>query len=325
MARLSGREDPGDLVHIALKLDAAGVALVARRLREHGARASFVANAAELHAALPSCSWLFVGRPPRFDWSPARSLRLLQVAGTGVDPLFPAEGLGEQVPIANIRGAHAHAVRDHAILLLLALARGLPQALAEQASRRWTPMESEPLSGKVLTVLGFGSVGAGIVETARTLGLDIRVVRRTSLPVPGVDRVTTPDALPDVLEESDYVIACLPLTRATRHLLDEAALARLPPRAALIDVSRGGILDQRALEAALRSGRIRAAALDVFEDEPLPRTSSLWSCPNLIITPHIAGLTPDYLERALDVFLANMDRIRRGEAPLTQVSRELEY
>jgi phosphoglycerate dehydrogenase-like enzyme len=325
MTEPGGGRNSGDVVHVALKLDAAGEALVARRLREHGWSACFVPDTAHLQAALLGCSWLFVGRPPRFDWGGARHLRLLQIAGAGVDPLFPAVGLREDVPIANTRGAQAHAVRDHAILLLLALARGLPRTLGEQAARRWTRFEAEPLSGKILTVLGFGAVGARIVETGLALGVRVRVVRRTPLPVPGVDFVTTQSGLHDALAEADYLIASLPLTRATRHLLDEAALARLPRRALVIDVSRGGILDQRALEAALRDNRIRGAALDVFEDEPLPAESSLWSCPNLVITPHVAGLTPDYLERAVDALLHNMDRIRRGEPPLTPVSREHEY
>jgi phosphoglycerate dehydrogenase-like enzyme len=322
---MSGGENPDEVVHVALTLDAAGKGLVASRLREDGARAHFVPDAAQLHAALPSCTWLLVGRPPRFDWSGASRLRLLQIAGTGVDPLFPAVGLGEAVAVANTRGAQADAVRDHAILLLLALARDLPRSLREQTARRWTRFESQGLSGKTLIVLGYGSIGARIVETASSLGLTVRVVRRTPLPVPGVDSVSASSGLHDALAEADYVIACVPLTRATRHLLDEAALARLPPRAFLIDVSRGGVVDQRALEAALRADRIRGAALDVFEDEPLAATSSLWSCPNLVITPHLAGLTTDYLERALDTFLENMGRVRRGEPLLTPVSREHEY
>jgi phosphoglycerate dehydrogenase-like enzyme len=325
MTRPGGGENPGDVVHVALSLDAAGEALVRARLRQHGSNACFVPSVAELHAALPDCSWLFVGRPPRFDWSAARRLRLLQIAGTGVDPLFPAVGLREDVPIANTRGAHATAVRDHAILLLLALARGLPRMLGEQAARRWSRFESEPVAGKLLTVLGFGAVGARVVETSLALGLEVRVVRRTPVPIPGVDRVATCDGLHETLVDADYVIVSLPLTRATGHLLDEAALARLPERASLIDVSRGGVVDQRALEAALRGNRLRAAALDVFEDEPLPPGSSLWSCPNLVITPHVAGLTPDYLERTLDVFLGNMDRVRKGDPLLTPVSREHEY
>ncbi len=174
-------------------------------------------------------------------------------------------------------------------------------------------------------MLGFGAIGSRIVDTARTLGLRLRVVCRNPRSIPGVEHVTSPREMPDALAASDYVIVCLPLTRATRHLLDERALASLPPHASLIDVSRGGVLDPVALDAALRSGRLRSAALDVFEEEPLPERSPLWSCPRLLITPHVGGFTPDYLERALDVFLENVELLRSGKPPRTPVSREHEY
>jgi phosphoglycerate dehydrogenase-like enzyme len=102
-------------------------------------------------------------------------------------------------------------------------------------------------------------------------------------------------------------------------------IGRLPAHATLIDVSRGGIVDHAALEAALRSGKLRAAALDVFEQEPLSESSPLWDCPNLIITPHVGGWTETYLDQVLESFLENVERVRRGEPPRSQVSRELEY
>jgi phosphoglycerate dehydrogenase-like enzyme len=123
-----------------------------------------------------------------------------------------------------------------------------------------------------------------------------------------------------MLAGADYVVVALPLTSATRHLIDARALEQMPADACLIDVSRGGVVDLQALEVALRAGRLRGAALDVFEEEPLPAESSLWSCPRLLITPHVGGFTPDYLERTLDVFLENVELVKSGKPPRTALA-----
>ena len=298
---------------------------MAARLNQHGFCPRFVSRTTELSLALPECAWLLIGRPPRIEWNRAHALRLLQVAGAGVDPLFPAVGLPEQVRIANTRGVQAHAVRDHALALLLAFARGLPEVLVSQSVRRWSRTPLEPLTGKVLTVLGFGAIGSLIVEAARAFGMRVRVLCRSPRIVHDVDGVGTGADLDAMLAGADYVVVTLPLTSATRHLIDARALEQMPAHACLIDVSRGGVVDHRALEGALRAHRLRGAALDVFEEEPLPADSPLWSCPRLLITPHVGGFTPDYLERTLDVFLENVELVKNGNPPRTAVSREQEY
>jgi phosphoglycerate dehydrogenase-like enzyme len=174
-------------------------------------------------------------------------------------------------------------------------------------------------------VVGFGEIGARVTEAARAFGLRVQVVRRKPGPVAGVDRVVALPELTAVLGAADFVVVCLPLTFATRGALGEHALAALPPHAVLVDVSRGGVVDHGALERALHQGRLEGAALDVFEDEPLPAASSLWTSPRLIITPHVGGFTPDYVERVLDVFIENIGLVVRGLPPRTVISREDEY
>lgn len=296
-----------------------------RACEQHGLAVCFLDGPEALREQLAECRYLLVGRPPQWDWSPARQLRLLQVAGTGVDPLFPALGLVEGVQIANLRGPHLDGVRDHVVALLLATARNLPQALAQQAQRRWHSFPSAPLAGKIITLLGYGGIGRRVAPVATALGMTVRAVRRSTNIASGVGECYTSERLPEALRGADYLVLCLPLTAATRGFVGERVLALLSSRAVVINVSRGGILDEQALERALRSGELAGAALDVFEDEPLARESTLWDCPGLILTPHVGGFVPDYFERVLDCFVENVGRVRRGHVPESMVSREHEY
>lgn len=314
-----------DLVHVALAVDAEMRSKFERAFEAQGFSVRFLDGPDALSEHLPECRYLLVGRPPRLDWSPARELCLLQVAGTGVDPLFPAVGLAEGVQIANLRGPHLDSVRDHVIGLLLAMARNLRQALTQQMQHWWQPFSSAPLTGKTLTLLGYGGIGRRVAPVARALGMTVRSVRRSTNIAQGVDACYTFEHLAEALHGADYLVLCLPLTAATHGFVDEKVLGLLPPGAAVINVSRGGILDEQALERALRSGKLAGAALDVFHEEPLAGESSLWECPGLILTPHLAGSIPDYFELALECFVKNVDRVRRGHVPESMVSREHEY
>ncbi len=312
------------LLHVSLSLDPEMQRRYAACLAERGYRVQFL-KGIELEQQLGECRFLLTGRPPRIDWSAATQLRLIQVAGTGVDPLFPARGLARRVQIANLRGPHEDSVRDHVLSLLLAHARGLPQALENQRAKRWSPYASRPLSGQTVVFVGFGGIGRRVAKVTRALGMRVVAVRRSGAPSPDADAVGAPDELGSLLSTADYAIVCLPLTAETRGMISAKMIARLPAHAALIDVSRGGIVDHAALGEALRSGKLRAAALDVFEQEPLPKSSPLWDCPRLIVTPHVAGWTETYLDQVLEAFVENVGRVRRGEPPLSEVSREHEY
>lgn len=320
-----GQAEAGIVVHVSLGLDTRMREIFEQRFAQVGATVRFVDSTDELHRHLHECQYLLVGRPPRIDWGAARELVLLQVAGTGVDPLFPALNLPEQVQIANQRGPHEENVRDHVIALLLALARDLPRAFALQKERTWAPYSSAPLLGKRLTLLGYGGIGRRVAPVAKTLGMRVRAIRRAGGNAPGADECFPVTRLEQALVDTEFLVLALPLTSSTRGLVNRAVLERLPPRAWVINVSRGGILDEAALEGLLRSGRLAGAALDVFAEEPLPASSSLWSCPGLVITPHVAGSIPDYFERVLDCFVENVTRVRNGHVPASLVSRNHNY
>lgn len=280
---------------------------MSERVRAAGRDVVFV-DEPELAARIAEVEVLLCGGAPHVEWARATRLRLVQVLGSGTDRLWPLEGLSERVFVANARGVHLPEMRDHALALLLAFARELPRFAEEQRARvfRSTPIGS--LHGKTLAILGLGTVGRAIAESCVSLGMLV-VSARASEPYDS-------EAL---LAAADYVVVTLPLTAATRNLLDARALAAMKSSAVLVHLSRGGIVDEAALATALRTGALRGAALDAFAEEPLPPTSDLWSVPNLVITPHVAGLTPHYIERLVDVALENVTLVENGNAPRTVV------
>lgn len=278
-----------------------------------------------VEAILPDVEVLLCGVSPRIDWSPAKRLRLLHFMGAGIDHLWPAVGLDPRVVIANARGIHALEMRDHTLAMLLAFERELPRTMEQQRQRQWKPFLGGSLSGKTLGLVGLGEVGLPIARATKALGMRVLGMRNRALPAPDVDEIVATDELPRVLAVADYLIITAPLTSRTRNMIGVAELSQLGPHAVIIVISRGGIVDEVALADALRQGRLRGAALDVFACEPLPESSDLWNVPNLLITPHISGWFPGYLARVTKLFLTNLERFEQGDDVLTRVEREREY
>ena len=263
----------------------------------------------------------------------ARRLRWIHVSSAGVGSLlFPALA-GSDVVLTNGRGLHAVSMAEHALGLMLAFARKLHLARDLQRERRWAQVElwTEPppfgqLSGGTLGLVGLGAVGSALAERAAALGLRVIAVRPHPAPDPrpaheqwGLVR------LPELLERVDWVVLAAPHTGATRGLIGAAELARMRPGAVLVNLGRGALVDEPALVAALRAGRIGGAALDVVRGEPLSPDSPLWDLPNVILTPHIGGLGPGYWERAVEQFAANLERFLSGRPLLNVVDRQAGY
>ncbi|WIB62104.1 NAD(P)-dependent oxidoreductase (plasmid) [Curtobacterium sp. MCLR17_007] len=228
-------------------------------------------------------------------------LRLVQTLAAGPDAVVEA-GFGPSVRICSGRSLHDGTVAEHTLALLLHLVRRLDQLGASQRSASWDHEyradQEDPASARAYTlhdahvvVLGFGSIAERLTPMLRLLGAHVTGVatsggERAGVPVRPVREVL------DVVTDADVVVNLLPATETTRHLVDAALLERLAPGAVVVNVGRGATSDTDALVAALRSGRIRAAALDVFEQEPLPSSSTLWHEPGLVLTPHVAGNRP---------------------------------
>jgi phosphoglycerate dehydrogenase-like enzyme len=197
------------------------------------------------------------------------------------------------------------------------LARGFPHWWGAQGRKEWTPMRGEAvprdLAGQTVLIVGLGTIGATLARYCRALGLRVIGLRRTPAPVEAVDEVHALAALPELLPRCDWVILACPLTPETERLINPASLARLPRGARLINVARGGVVDQPALIQALESGQLGGAYLDVFEKEPLPPDSPLWTLPNVIVSPHNASSSAGNNDRAALIFLANLVKWARGE------------
>lgn len=313
-----------DVIHACVSEDARARASVSARLERAGRKVVHV-DAALLEERLDGIEVLVCGEAPRIDWSRAQRLRLLQLMGSGIETLWPATGLPPQAEIANARGIHLPEMRDHVLALLFAFERELARALAQNRERHWSPFPAGSLQGKTVAVLGLGEVGRSVAAACSGLGMRVIGTCAQPRPTPHVDEVHGPDGLDHVLGAADYVVVLLPLTARTRGLIDGRALSKMHPKSVLLHVSRGGIVDEAALSKALCEGRLRGAALDVFEREPLPREDPLWTVPNLIVTPHLAGLMRGYFGRVLALLIENLECIERGLSCKTRVDRDRGY
>jgi phosphoglycerate dehydrogenase-like enzyme len=280
----------------------------------------------DLRAGLPEVEVLLAFRPPRGIWAGAHKLRFIQMMGAGVDALLPAPDLPARTLIANARGMHGAQMAELCFALLLGLAKRIPHALEQQKAGLWKMYGSPLVSGKTLGILGLGAIGAAIAERAVPFGLRVIGTQREPKRVPGVSSVVTgASGTEQVLRESDYLVVLLPLTPETRGSIGARELDLLKPGAILINLARGGIVDEAALLERLQSGRIGGAGLDVFEQEPLPASHPLWRAPNAILTPHIGGLEPDYMKRLTALAVENVSRLERGLPLLNPVDRARGY
>ena len=238
------------------------------------------------------------------------TLRWVHVHSAGADRAAYVALRERGVDITTSSGANGTIVAHSAIAGMMAIARHLPKMLAAQRERRWTSLMASPLprdlEGQRAVVVGWGPIGQKTAELLRALGLDVGVARWSAEPA-GEGVATVPYArIGELLSSADWVFLCCPLSDQTRGLIDATLLARLPPGANLVNVARGDVVDQAALIDALQSGQLGGAYLDVFEHEPLPASSPLWDMPNVIVTPHSAGLSDGNEARVARMFVEKL-------------------
>lgn len=255
----------------------------------------------------------------------APALQWLHVFNAGVDHPIYTEMLQRGLRLTTSAGSTAVPIAQTAVAGLLMLARNFPRWLAAQGARRWDPMRSHDfprdLVGQTALVFGLGSIGREIARLAQALGLKVIGIRRSPRqPGDPVDELHAADKLPQLLPRCDWLIIACPLTAETRGLIDAAMLARLPQGARIINIARGEIIDETAMIAALRDGRLGGAYLDVFEKEPLPADSPLWDLPNVLVTPHNSAAAMGNDERVYRMFLGNLECWHHGKPLRNAVS-----
>jgi phosphoglycerate dehydrogenase-like enzyme len=241
-------------------------------------------------------------------------------SSAGVDhPAF--QGLLDRgIRLTNGAGTHSKPIAQWVLMFMLAAAKGLRDWLEAESQREWRPHESDELTGRTCGIVGLGAIGLEVARLARAFEMKTIGVRRSAGQVEGVDEVLPLDRLDEMLNRSDFVVVAAPLNDESRGMIGAHELEQMKPSAWLLNVGRGPIIDQPALIEALQQGTIAGAALDVFEKEPLPEESPLWSMPNVYISPHNSGSTPFSLERAVELFAENLRRFAAGDPLLNEVS-----
>jgi phosphoglycerate dehydrogenase-like enzyme len=275
--------------------------------------------------------------------TPAQAPRLCWIQGhfAGVNSILGAGEILRQAQLTSASGIHGPVMGEYVLMMMLAHAHDLPRMISGQRERAWPgDFTQRVLRGASVGIVGYGSIGREVARLASTFGMRILACKRDpearedqgyALPGTGDPRGELPeriygfDGLPEMLGQSDYVVLTAPLTPATQNMINAETLRAMKPGAFVVNVGRGGLIDESALAAALRAQQIGGAALDVFVREPLPPDSELWHLPNLIISPHVSGSVDNYMDLAMALFAENLRRYVAGEPLLNIVDVDAGY
>ncbi len=286
-----------------------------------------VANRATWYEEAPEAEVILGFRPLGGGVRRSRTLKWVHQSGAGVEHLS-ADVAGTDVVVTNTH-VHGDTIAEHVFALTLAHTRVLRQVVHYQSRREWAHdllHARRLLAGATMGVLGLGTIGRAVARRAVAFGMRVWGTRRhPSTAVEGVERVLPPTGLDDVLRRSDVLVLTLPLTRETRGLVGAREFALLPRGAFLVNIGRGQLIDESALIDALQSGHLGGAGLDVFAREPLPETSPLWNLPNVILSPHVSGGFPGYMDHVVALFCDNLRRYLTGQPLRNVVDTALGY
>jgi phosphoglycerate dehydrogenase-like enzyme len=304
------------------------------------------ASAQEFAEALSAEIEVLYTHTAPFTLDLAPGLRWVQTNSAGVDLLYDTPIWQSEIAITNASGIHAVQIAEYVLGMLLAYAHHFPEAARLQSAAHWPVMQEKrvlatrELRGKTLGILGYGAIGREIGRLATAFGMRVLATKRAGRPaafdgwtLPGTGDLegSIPEHFYDLSElhamlpECDMLALALPLSAATHHLIGPDEFAHMRPYAFLVNIGRGPLINFDALVEALQTKRIGGVALDVTEPEPLPADSPLWQMENALITPHIAGMSAYYDERAVELFCENLKRYLSGEPLLNLVQRELGY
>ncbi len=282
----------------------------------HGKAAALAADIDALVTFGPMLHDDVLKAAPRLKW--------IQALGTGVDGIVDQPSLRPEVVVTKMHGFHGVPVSEAALMAMLALARNLPRAVRSQAARKWDRFPARTLDGKTVGILGVGAIAETLAPMCKAFGMRVLGISGSPRVVPAFDEIVHRSDLERVAAEVDYLVLLAPLSAETRGIVDAKVLSAMKPGAFLVNLARGGVVDEAALLKALQENRIAGAALDVFAREPLPEDSPFWPLQNVLITPHAGGFFEDYPKHALPVIEENLRHFLAGdmENMVNRVRRE---
>ena len=258
---------------------------------------------------------------PNVEWVHSRS--------AGLDGLLFPELVESPVRLTNGRGLYSESLGEFVVGAILYFAKDLRRMIRNQAAGAWEPFDIVEVRGQTVGIVGYGDIGRAVATRVRALGMRVLAVKRHGPPAheaaPLAERIYGPEGLIEMISRSDYVVAAAPLTPETLGMIGEPELAAMKPGAVLINVGRGPVVQEAALVKVLSEQRIKGAALDVFETEPLPGGHPFYKLENVLLSPHCADHTPDWLDQAMRFFLAQFERFRKGEPLKNVVDKRLGY
>jgi len=258
---------------------------------------------------------------PKLAWVHSRN--------AGLDSFLFPEIVASPVTLTNGSGVFSPPLGEFALAAMLYFAKDLRRMIRNQLAARWEPFDVLTISRKTVGIVGYGDIGREIAWRAKAMGMRVLALKRHP-PPPGsdlgpVEKMYPSGGLREMIAACDYVVVTAPLTAETHHMISEAEFAAMKPDAVIINVGRGPVIDEAAMTRALADGRIKGAGLDVFEQEPVPAESPLYAMENVLFSPHCADNTPDWLDNAMNFFIAQYERFRKGEPLLNVVNKKLGY
>ena len=288
------------------------------------------ADGAALNAMLPGADvllgWNFSAKDLRMAWKNAAELRWIHWCGAGVDAALFPELVNSEVCLSNVRGLFAHAMAEYTLGLIQYFAKGFGRTIDSQQHKRWDYRQIEMVAGREVLVVGVGSIGRAIGKLLQANHMQVVGVGRTARPDgEHFQRIASVSDLDTLLPKTDYVVLITPLTPTTAGLFQAQQFKLMRNTSRFINLGRGALVNEAALTNALRQGEIAGAALDVFEQEPLPTESPLWGMQNVFVSPHLSGAYIGYHADMADIFLDNFERYVKQQPLRNLVDKQLGF
>lgn len=255
----------------------------------------------------------------------APKLKWIHALSAGVENLLFSEMKTNNTLLTNSRGIHGIPISEHVLAMMLSFTRGLNIFIRQQCKKQWKRSHVEEIHDKTIGIVGLGSIGREIAKKAKGMGMQVIASKQTMTTELFVDKLYTPEQLPELLANADFVVVALPLVEETKNLFTLQEFSLMKPSAYFMNISRGAVVKEDDLVSALQQKLIKGAGLDVFEQEPLLETSPLWDMENVIITPHLAALSPNYLDRAIKLFADNLSRHIQHKEMLNVIDKSKGY